>query len=83
MAARALQTGGVTGLVVTASHNPVADNGVKLVDPTGYMLEQAWEVTPTTPPGGCSCQGMQQRGPRLGMLLKAITTPPACGTGMG
>ena len=44
MTARALKTGGVTGLVVTASHNPVADNGVKLVDPSGYMLEQAWEV---------------------------------------
>ena len=44
MAARALKSGGNTGLVVTASHNPEADNGVKLVDPSGYMLEQAWEV---------------------------------------
>ncbi|EIE18707.1 intramolecular transferase [Coccomyxa subellipsoidea C-169] len=44
MALRALKTGGVTGLVVTASHNPVEDNGVKLVDPTGYMLDQAWEA---------------------------------------
>ncbi len=47
MALRALKTGGVTGLVVTASHNPVEDNGVKLVDPTGYMLDQAWEVSST------------------------------------
>jgi phosphoacetylglucosamine mutase len=45
MAARALKTGAVTGLVVTASHNPVEDNGVKLVDPSGRMLEQAWEVS--------------------------------------
>ena len=44
MAARALKTGAATGLVVTASHNPVADNGVKLVEPTGYMLNQSWEV---------------------------------------
>ena len=29
---------------MTASHNPVADNGVKLVEPTGYMLDQSWEV---------------------------------------
>lgn len=28
---------------MTASHNPARDNGVKLVDPTGEMLDQAWE----------------------------------------
>ncbi|CAK0783544.1 hypothetical protein CVIRNUC_006743 [Coccomyxa viridis] len=44
MAARALKTGAATGLVVTASHNPVTDNGVKLVEPTGYMLDQSWEA---------------------------------------
>ncbi|KAK9839856.1 hypothetical protein WJX81_006690 [Elliptochloris bilobata] len=43
MVARSLKGGGNTGLVVTASHNPEADNGVKLVDPSGCMLEQAWE----------------------------------------
>ncbi|CAG8521097.1 20255_t:CDS:10 [Dentiscutata erythropus] len=31
------------GIMVTASHNPEADNGVKLVDPSGEMLEQQWE----------------------------------------
>lgn len=36
--------GAATGLVVTASHNPEQDNGVKLVDPSGYMLQQTWEV---------------------------------------
>jgi len=30
--------------MVTASHNPVQDNGLKMVDPSGGMLEQAWEA---------------------------------------
>lgn len=29
--------------MVTASHNPEEDNGIKLVDPDGEMLEQSWE----------------------------------------
>lgn len=32
------------GAMITASHNPEHDNGVKLVDPHGEMLDQAWEV---------------------------------------
>ena len=44
MAIRSMQTKGVTGIVVTASHNPAEDNGVKLVEPSGYMLDQSWEV---------------------------------------
>ena len=31
------------GVMITASHNPVHDNGVKIVDPDGGMLEQSWE----------------------------------------
>ena len=30
-------------VMITASHNPGHDNGVKLVDPAGEMLEQEWE----------------------------------------
>ena len=29
--------------MVTASHNPIEDNGVKMVDVDGGMLAQSWE----------------------------------------
>lgn len=35
--------GAATGIMVTASHNPVQDNGVKLADPSGAMMAAAWE----------------------------------------
>jgi len=39
--------GAAIGVMVTASHNPAPDNGVKLVDPAGEMLEAAWEPLAT------------------------------------
>lgn len=42
-ALRSLKTGSVTGLMITASHNPASDNGVKVADPGGGMLTQEWE----------------------------------------
>jgi len=39
--------GQTIGVMITASHNPEVDNGVKLVDPMGEMLEQSWEKIAT------------------------------------
>ena len=35
------------GILVTASHNPVSDNGLKIVDHTGAMLPLDWETACT------------------------------------
>ncbi|KAH7718100.1 Protein F21D5.1 [Aphelenchoides avenae] len=35
---RARDLGATLGLMITASHNPVGENGVKLIDPSGEML---------------------------------------------
>ncbi|MCD7448819.1 hypothetical protein HAX54_046665 [Datura stramonium] len=42
-ALRSLKTGSLIGLMITASHNQVSDNGVKVADPSGGMLTQDWE----------------------------------------
>ncbi|KAH8405312.1 hypothetical protein KR222_005198 [Zaprionus bogoriensis] len=39
--------GAVIGVMITASHNPEPDNGVKLIDPKGEMLEPSWEKIAT------------------------------------
>ncbi|KAG5439112.1 hypothetical protein PCANB_001411 [Pneumocystis canis] len=35
--------GKTVGIMITASHNPPQDNGIKLIDPHGEMLEMSWE----------------------------------------
>ncbi|KAI3892058.1 hypothetical protein MKX03_030892 [Papaver bracteatum] len=42
-ALRSLKTKSVIGLMITASHNQISDNGVKIADPSGGMLTQEWE----------------------------------------
>ncbi|RKF76133.1 Phosphoacetylglucosamine mutase [Golovinomyces cichoracearum] len=47
-ALRSRKLGGQTiGVMITASHNPADDNGIKLVDPRGEMLERSWETYAT------------------------------------
>uniref|UniRef100_A0A7N0U3S4 Phosphoacetylglucosamine mutase n=1 Tax=Kalanchoe fedtschenkoi TaxID=63787 RepID=A0A7N0U3S4_KALFE len=43
VALRSLKTKSTIGLMITASHNQVSDNGVKVADPSGGMLTQEWE----------------------------------------
>ncbi|XP_072528813.1 phosphoacetylglucosamine mutase [Salminus brasiliensis] len=40
---RSKQTKSTIGVMVTASHNPEEDNGVKLIDPMGEMVNSDWE----------------------------------------
>ena len=41
---RSRRVSGMTvGVMITASHNPAEDNGVKVVDTEGTMLDQEWE----------------------------------------
>ncbi|CAB4255570.1 similar to Saccharomyces cerevisiae YEL058W PCM1 Essential N-acetylglucosamine-phosphate mutase [Maudiozyma barnettii] len=35
--------GKAVGVMITASHNPPLDNGVKIIEPDGSMLLQSWE----------------------------------------
>ncbi|XP_056150763.1 phosphoacetylglucosamine mutase [Lampris incognitus] len=44
---RSKKTKATIGVMVTASHNPEEDNGVKLIDPMGEMVTPAWEVYAT------------------------------------
>ena len=39
--------GQAVGIMVTASHNDECDNGVKIIDPSGEMLDTSWEATAT------------------------------------
>lgn len=42
-ALRSLSTESAVGLMITASHDQVSDNSVKIADPSGGMMTQDWE----------------------------------------
>ena len=42
-ALRSMETQKITGIVITASHNEVEDNGVKVIDSNGEYMEKIWE----------------------------------------
>lgn len=41
------QKGQAIGIMVTASHNDECDNGVKIIDPSGEMMDSSWEALAT------------------------------------
>lgn len=92
-AARAIVVGQSCGIMVTASHNPEHDNGVKIVEPSGEMLTQVRTLAGlraaccmralTEVQGGAPCldSAAQTPGRRHGSLapkLAQTRTKPCC-----
>ncbi|KAI0348564.1 phosphoacetylglucosamine mutase [Trametopsis cervina] len=69
--------GKTIGVMVTASHNPEADNGVKLVDPRGEMLEASWEAHATALANAESTDALIATLQRLVTTLRIDLSKPA------
>ncbi|KAF9435129.1 Phosphoacetylglucosamine Mutase [Entomortierella beljakovae] len=69
--------GRVIGCMITASHNPAVDNGVKLVDPMGEMLEGSWEAHATALSNAQSDEQLLENVHTMVNTLKIDLTKPA------
>ncbi|KAM7206630.1 Phosphoacetylglucosamine mutase [Rhypophila sp. PSN 637] len=65
------------GVMITASHNPAADNGVKIVDPMGEMLEQEWESLATALVNATSHEQLVELYYKLAEIQKIDLKSPA------
>ncbi|KAI5776122.1 hypothetical protein EDC01DRAFT_625760, partial [Geopyxis carbonaria] len=69
--------GQTIGVMITASHNVPEDNGVKLVDPMGEMLDASWEVHGTTLANAETDEELVGEYEKLVSSLRISSTNPA------
>ncbi len=82
MSLRALHTGKNCGIMITASHNPEKDNGVKLVDFTGEMINDEWQSHATRFAQADTFEQFWTWFEQIGQLTLPLKTTPTVFVGM-